>query len=665
MMQLKRELSSILTQLDNSNDNKQELGYEALSIIDAILSENPFDVDVRVDRMRLNTDWVFSNSQEIIQDAKFFIENEAFGKNKLVGYEWLVWVYDEIMGLPEKVVEMIEEQLVEVHSLYDKRFEKDKLESELLNKMAIVQYNNDQKEEALALWEKSFDRYPYIIKRNGFVGMLFLENRNIEKAKKFILTHYDWSYDYEDDYRLQYGIKLKELYDNKELDNHPSLIGLLFNIIRNEKGYFKIEGKLDFYEQYFPEIEKWAELYPRSAIIKTVLAHTYFFDTKNYEKAFIEFSKMLECDKTIHYTGVDRIIKATKKSGNDFFELKFKFEGLSSVMYNAMTDLSSFADKAKKKKTQKRYIELAVQFGEVGYNQYHEYLDNGTGDTYNNQPHMFAMLCNNYANALGRYAELFLKKEEKENTYNYAGQIHIEGYKTSQFVENIENASMDFFKGKNYKDSIKYSLETLQAYREDLNVYDFQFHYYQIVRSYIKLDDIVNAEKYYQEAKKLYEKVGRGSKDANYNFIFASKLFYTYVVSKKKEYSAYIEEIEWWLDQEVAKEQEPKEHGLVSYYLGVCYKETLQKEKAINAFQVTVDYLQDTDWEFYEEKCNRAEGYIKALGGKVIKNKNKEKGIFARIIQVITFPFMLIFIIGGMIYAMANGKSKGKKKNKG
>lgn len=663
---MKKQLEKVLNQLDKEDSNKQTLGYEALAIIKGILVEKPFDIDMLTLRMRLNAN-IFENSSEIIQDATFIIENDQFKKEKMIGYDWLFWVYKDVLGMPEKAIETIEEQLIEVHSVFDKKHEKDKKEGELLDKFAEYKHQNNQQEEALDLWYKSYKKYPYF-DRNAFVGILFLEQGEYTKAEELLLTHYDWSYHYEDGFRLKYGIKLKELYDKKELDNYPTLLGLLFNIIRNEEDYFKVAGKLDFLEKYYPEVEKWIEKYPKNAFLWTAIAHTHHFDTKNYEKAFNAYAKLFECEKTIAFTNIHRIHKAAKKSKKNFFSLAYKFKGISNNMYSALTDMSDLTDKAKKKKKKKKYAELAVQYGEVGYNQYRKYLYEGKGNTHSNQPHIFAMLCNNYANALGRYADLFLKKEEKAKMYDLAGKIHMEGYEISPFLENLENASIDYYKGKNYKESIACSIQSMTDYKNDLSIYDFQYHYWQVVRSNIKIEDILGAEKYYLKAKELFKKVGKGSKDANYKFIFTAKLFLEYAITKKNEYQKYITELEWFLEQGVAIKQEPKEHGLISYYLGLCYKKTKQKQKAIEAFQVTVDYLQDAEWGFYDTKCEMAEDYIKELDGKVIKKekpKQKKKSMFKRMRDAILFPFMFFALIGGIIYAAAIGKSKVEKKNKG
>jgi len=663
---MKEELNKTLEKLENENANKQALGYEALALIKEILSETPYDLDVIIIRMRINSN-VFENSSKIIDDATFIIENNQFGKDKMVGYNWLFWLYANVMEMPGKAIEVIEEQLIELHSLFSVKSQKDKIESELFDKWAYLKFQNEEKEEALKLWHKAYKKYPYF-DNNAFVGIQFLEEEEFEIAEEILITHFNWSFQYEDGFRLKYGIKLKELYESKKIENHPNLIGLLFNIIRNEDEYFKTEGKLDFYEKYYPELEKWVEKHPNNTLLLTASAHTHFFDTKNYEKAFQIFKKVLASDRSLQFTSLDRLHKVTKKTKNNFFELPFRFEGLANDMYSNMTALDDFLDKTKKKKKKKKYSKLAIQYGEVGYNQFKNYLGEGNDDTYSNHPYIFAMLCNNYANALGKYADLNLKKKERVAYYSLAGDIHIEGYEMSPFSENLENASIDYFKGKKYKKSIQYSLKSIEVYREELSVYDFQYHYWQIARSYIALDEANNVHKYYLKAKELHQKVGKGSKDANSKFIFTAKLTLEYAIIKKQRYKESIAELEWFLNQKIALSQEPNEHGLISHYLGVCYKNTNEKEKALKAFQVAVDYLQEADWGFYDTKCEEAETYIQELGGKVVKKKKqkkKTKSWFKRVTRKLLFPFIFIALIGGIIYAAMKGKHKAEEEKEG
>ncbi len=649
---MNKELKNILGKLDNQDANQQELGFEALAIIKEILKQNPFDIDMLTLRMRLNTD-IFENTSQIIEDATFIIENDQFKQDKMVGYDWLFWVYNDSLSMPDKAAEVIEEQLVEIQTLYKKRYIKDEKESELLDKLALLKHNNKQIDVALDLWYKAYKKYPFFY-NNGFVGLKHLEKENYKIAEEILLTHYTWSFDSEDGYRLQYGIKLKEMYDAKKLDKYPQLLGLLFNIIRNEKNHFKITDKLDFYEKYYPEVEKWLEIYPNNALLVTAIANTHYFDTKNYVKAYEAFKLLFNCENHTAYTDLDRVKKAAKKSNNDFLSLPFKFSGPSVHMYNTLSTFSILYNKTKKNKKKKKIAQIAIQYGEVGYQQYKDYLLFGKGDTLNNQPHLFAMLCNNYANALGNYAETLKYDKEKELLYDKAGSIHIEGFQMSPFMENIENASYDYFEGKNYQKSIESTQTVFKQYGKELSINERQKYFLRLVKCYVGLKDLENAEANYFKAKELYNKIGQGAKDAAHYVIFSGKLFYEYAVTEEKVYDKYIPEMEWFLEQEVIQEQEPKEVGLVAYYLGLCYNATDQKDKAAKAFQKTVDYLQDIDdWEFYETKCEEAEDALDDLGVKVIKRKKKNnKSVFKKIVDILFFPFMIVGLMGAALVAL-------------
>ena len=627
--QLKSELERIAISLEENTEgtNRQTLGFDALSLIKNILEIEPFDVDTRIFRMRINTDWLFDNSSEIIKDATFIIENNEFGEAKMVGYDWLVWVYSDVLAMPDKAVETIEEQLVETHSLFDKHYDKDRIEGNLLNKMGFIKYNADQKESAVQLWQKSYDKYPYIDERNAIAGMLLLDKKKWKEANVFLQRHFEWCFESEDGYRLQYGRKLKELYDNKELDEQPELIALLFHVIRNEESAFGLKNNLDYLNQYLPEAEQWAEKFPKNSMLWTAIGNTYFFDSKNYEKALFAYTKTIEGDDST-YAPLDRILKSVKKMDANLFALPIRFTGSSSNLYNNMTDVPE----GKKKKKQKLYAELACKYGESCYQQYKEYLIDGKGSTANNQPHLFAMSCNNYGNALNRYNNLFNKEKDRAKLAEYAANIHIEGYKMSPFLENLDNGAMQFYKAKNYDKCIEYYNLYLNEYSGDITLHDIQNAYWYILYSYSKLDNYEKMKETYEKAKNIYIKTGAGVRDATVEFIFLAKEYYLVSVDDKKEYQNILPEIEWFLAQKAFIDIKPKEVGLMNYYLGICYKETDQKEKAIKVFQLSISQLEDEEGYYYD-KSQEAVAFMKKLGAKPEKKESKKKSLLGRFLK--------------------------------
>ena len=630
LKQLKLDLETIVISLEENTEgtNRQSLGFDAQALIKEILELDSFDIDTRILRMRINTNWVFDNSSEIIKDAEFITENDTFGEDKMVGYDWLVWVYSDVLAMPDKAVKTIEEQLVEMHSLFEKHYDKDRIEGNLLSKMGFIRYNTDQKDVALQLWNKSYEKYPYLHERNAIAGMLLLDEKNWNKANMFLQRHFEWCFETEDGYRLQYGRKLKELYDNNELDEQPGLIALLFHVIRNEEQAFNLKNNLDYLNKYLPIAEQWAEKFPQNSMLWTAIGNTYFFDSKNYEKALSAYVKMMEGDDPT-FVPLDRILKSAKKTKTDVFTLPFKFTGISAQLYNYLCDVP----KGKKKK-KKLYAELACKYGESCYQQYKEYLINGKGSKENNQPHLFAMSCNNYGNALNRYNNLFNKKKEKIKLAEYAANIHIEGYNMSPFLENLDNGSMQFYKAKKYEKCIEYYNLYLDEYSGDITLYDIQNAYWYILYSYSALDNYEKMKETYEKAKNIYVKTGAGVRDATVEFIFIAKEYYLVSVDDKKEYQKIIPEIEWFLSQKSFIDIKPKEVGLMNCCLGICYKETNEIEKAIKFFQLSISQLEDEDEGYYYDKSQEAVAFIKELGGKPEEKESKKKSLFQRFLKL-------------------------------
>ncbi len=653
------QLDTVMEQLESQQDDPKKLARQALGLIDQILSESPFEIEYLFLRMRLNLD-IFSNIDDIIKDARFIMRNDEFGENKLAGYDWLYWVYNNVKSKPDKALKYLEWQLTEVATIFPKHYQRKKVESEILDKLARHKYDNNQTEDALKLWYKSFQRYPYLIERNAVVGMLFLELDQWQKAEEMLLTHYYFCYDYEDGYRLKYGIELKKLYDKNKLDKYPNLIGLLFHLIRNEEQYFNITNKLDFYKNYLPELEKWGDKYPESSFIWSSIANTYYYDTRNYPKAFECYKKVLKGDLCTRYINLKRIHKSAKKSGNDFLGLPFCFDVRANELYGSLTDTGKFVQKAKNGKQKRNYSSLAIKFGESGYQKYKSYLFDEIGDEYNNQPHIFAMLCNNYANALGDYADITLKDDDEAyaSYYSRAGDIHLEGYAISPFYENIRNASSDYFTGKQYKKSIECSEQYLDSYINEMSVDDVQNEYWQITYCFIRLKDLKNAEIYYYKAKDYFLKYGHGNKDAEYKFIFNAKLFYQFAVRDTHEYHKYISEMKWFVHEKIALDQEPLEHGLINYYLGLCYQQSGSKEKAIAAFKSAINELKESDEEFYLNKEKEARTQLKALGVVV---KKQSTTIVQVLKKILFFPLGIIVIIGLLFMSMLSDDNKKKK----
>jgi hypothetical protein len=137
----------------------------------------------------------------------------------------------------------------------------------------------------------------------------------------------------------------------------------------------------------------------------------------------------------------------------------------------------------------------------------------------------------------------------------------------------------------------------------------------------------------YEKAKNIYIKTGAGARDATVEFIFLAKEYYLVSVDDKKEYQNILPEIEWFLAQKSFIDIKPKEVGLMNCCLGICYKETSQKEKAIEVFQLSINQLEDEEDGYYYDKSQEAVAFIKELGGKPEEKESKKKSLLNRFLK--------------------------------
>ncbi len=625
--QLQEKLMSVFRSIEEATDtDKIALANEAMEVIQELLTINPFDIDAWIWRMKLHAG--VGNNSAILQDAEFISSEHKFGPNKMVGYEWLAWVYEDKMALPEKAIEVINNQIVEAYSMFSERHVRDEYEGELLNKIAFIKHNNNQTDEALELWKKSFDKYPYNQHRNAVAGMLLLEAKEYDFASEMLLVHYRYSFGQDDAFVLEYTQKLYALEEEGVL-SHPLLIGILYHAIRDEADSFGLHNTLDYFQKFLPKLEAYSEEFPNSSIIWSAIGATYFEDVKDYKKALKAFTKMLEGDRPTLFNYIKKIHKSAKKTKTDFFELPFVFEGKGGSLYNHLTDVSDYADNTEKKKKKRKYLALAKNYGERCYQQYHDYLINGKGSTYNNQPHIFAMLCNNFGNVLSELSSLVGEEVDLEMAGRGA-KMHLVGYGISPFVENIENAGSDFFKAKMYQPCID-SYETyLRAYSGQITYFDVQNALWFIISSYFEMKDYVNLEKTYNRAKDVFEEAGPGVIDAAREYIFVGKKHYVNLMEYTYEYEKAIPVLEWFLAQDVFLKLAPDEVGLANFYMATCYIKTGQKEKSIAFLQRCVELLKDEDNEYYYDKSVEAADRLKEMGEETgHPDVKKSKGFFS------------------------------------
>jgi len=593
------ETNDIATYLDGLHDKLREedevpkqiaIAKEIWNTVDTMLEEDTFNIDLRVTRYNVMTSFNLGTPQDIINDANFMIEHDEFGRAKGIGYNWLSRIYGN-MGEHEKAITALKQQLSGVPSLYEKKYEREELEGEVLNSIAFHLFEMGKTKEAEKYIIRSYEKYPYIDDRNASSGKYFLAEKKLDLAFQFLSTHMDWSFETQDGQRAEYGKMLHALYQNGELDDHSGLLGMYFYIVRNEKELFNIEGTLDFFDDYVPEIEKWLKKYPTNSTLWVTLGNTYYYDLENYPKALEAYTKMLEGDNPTEFATLERMYTAAHEADVDFFSLPLKIEGRSKHLYMHLTNAMNLADDEEDEDLKNKLYTLAAQYGQQGYFQYQDYLVDEKGDNHNNQPHMFSILCNNLGYTLAERDTLNNGENLDVKTQAMIGNMTWLGYQFSPAPKNLLLASIAENNAKNYEQSIQLIDKYFQEHSGEANLDNMQELYWSQVNNYIQIDNLDMVKNTYTNAKELYTRTGAGVEYATRKFIYTAAQVFIYLVGVKKEYDLAIQEMNVFFNETGFKKLEIEKYGEMYLYLGKAYREKEQKQEACEAYNNCVKTL--------------------------------------------------------------------------
>ena len=550
------------------NSKNKEIGTKALVLIDQILEENSNSIFALTERLKINN-WVFENTSAIIADAEYIIQNESFESEKMIGYNWLFWIYSEKLAIKDKAKEILEDQILACYSIFKKRYELDENLGYLLDKLAHFENEQGNEDKALSLWIQSFEKYPYIHNRNGQAGLLCLKNGLFNEASMLLNTYNKWSENSGNDYIDAISEQLNLLYNQNKIDAFEDLIGLKFNL---EVDGNKNDEKISYYKTFIAENEKTiTELlkkFPKNYLLNITLAIAY--NKVNNSAKTHEYRKAAAaCGSLFYYPNVEYLYHHCLKLKQDFFEIEFSENYEANELYNLMTATYDLYLETK----DKRFAKLAEKFGAKCYKLYSDYFYRGEGNGYRNQPHLFAMACNNYGLCIFG-ASKDDDNEVKLEACAIAAKIHWEGYQMSPFSENIGNAVISAYRAKLYDVCLKYIQTNIEDYGESLSNLDKQDLYWYRMYCQLKLELLQEAQSTYYAARNLYIEHTSGDIEATEKFILSAENYFYYEISTD------CNELKWFFNETVFEKLNPISYAFVTFILAELLVLQNQTEEA-------------------------------------------------------------------------------------
>jgi hypothetical protein len=306
----------------------------------------------------------------------------------------------------------------------------------------------------------------------------------------------------------------------------------------NEMGY---KNARELGLKYLYLIDNELKINPENIAALRMKIQHYLLVDKNSKKAFELLQKYFSTIKTIktplYFT---------------FYELAMKFNiDVSSSEYliecdsfNGYILTTRFLEKAGELKDDGE-LELSLQYykeaKEIGLKTIpiiENYFENGIGNKICNNPHGYAMLCNNLGIAI---RNVVLLSDEKYNTEEckYALELHKRGYIYSPFWENMENGMRMAELMENY-DEVEYFGKELLTYYEEFSI-SWMIVQSRLLKNMTNADRYEEAEEFYQKFKADFESKNIEDEEVIGEMIYAAAEYFTYIRYKKKDYIKSIE----------------------------------------------------------------------------------------------------------------------------
>lgn len=668
LQQLHEELETILEFYYTELPENESVSIDLLVNIDKkcneIIAIHPFDERARDIKFAVNSDELFFNTNELIENAEFIIEHDEFSfTNKTNAYTNLAIIYSETLALPKKAINVLESLLLFIQSSNIPHYEKASLKSEALNKIAYIYAECDEYEKAIKNWQESYNLDSLIYERNMSASLYLLENKKFTEATPFLRSYLQWTYDYNDTSQQAVSQILKELYNTGEINEHPQIINVMHDLIRNNTSFHKIEGTLDYVNQYLPKLLEEAERFKNYSSLWMTVGNTYFFDLNDFDNAYNAYLKCLQGNEPNYsYAVYPRIKYCCEKIGKDFFALPFYTEGSPISQYNVLTLLSNFHEEPysygydfesddendnSNEEYDIRYLQLAAKYGEACFTQFKTYFDTGKSVKDCNAPHMFAMCCNNYGIVLEELESLKETEEYDKVEMKRISKIHAEGYHYSPFHENLKHQYEALYKSGEIDKCIPIILKYQENYSDVMGHYYLQKSYKDLIACYYYNEDFKNIEQTYCKAKKSYldfieekefeledENIQQLLEDFNDLdeddtedildlFSENALTYYSHKANLEDDHMKIFQEVKWILKQGIL-ENYPFRNGEAHYYAGLGYASEKETKRALIHFEKSRKLLKESDEEMHQYILED----IDAVSFSLVKNK--VKGWFKR-----------------------------------
>lgn len=576
-------------------NKNQELSENILSLIEDILKEDELNKDALFWKIKLYNGPHYEDVSVMLSVAEEIIDKcKADKKAVLSAYDWLAWIYDNKLELKEKAIEVLHDKLIEVSLIEDDYSLKDREFGETYYLLAFIYKALENIDTALSFYQLAIEHYPdhYYATYQG--GNLFLEREQYDLAYSFLHAYYKF---HGNEYSVSFAKRIEELFQEGKIEGRTDLLHLMYSIGLEYFSEFGYKSTKEFGMKYLPVIDAILEQHPEDTFAMRMKAQHYTLVEKNTRKAFDLLDKYFKKVNSIIGPLYYVYFELGEKLGIDVQEYNYPLDVDGFYGYNLMTRFLEAAGELKENNQNEqslRYYKIAQNIGLTIYPVVESYFKTGKGDKVNNNPHGFAMICNNLGISIRNVAHLEEEDNYDKDIYREAIALHKKGYEYSPFWENLESGMRMAELVKDYE-SVEYFGLKLLTYYDKFSV-GWMSVQGRLLKNYINDDNYDKAEQCYLSVKEEFEKQDIEDEDIVAEMIYLAADFFTYVRFKREDYNSAIAFTEDFFSN--AKYFELRQDiANINYWFSLawCYHSLKDRVQALQYFQLMLDHYGDNE----------------------------------------------------------------------
>lgn len=568
------QISSLYHTLDFANDDdllseirNKNTCENILAIVQSILNTEPTHAIALLWRMQINGTPIFDNTAAIQEDCNLILSTSEDITSKLKAYDWLVYVYAEKLLLTDLAIETLQNKLIDVAKTKDNRSLQDQVFGDTYHRLAHIYKAEGDENLAIDYYLKSFNHAPKIPARNYDGGLLLLEHGRFDEATKLLAAHFEVA---EPLQSKTYAKEIETLFNDGKLDNHWELFSLFYPTAFDIPIEFGYNNRQAFVAKYLPIVIEETKRNPTNATAWRMLSNNFLYHDKNAKKTFENLTKYYELTKSVDDLAIESYYNVAEVLNIDLRSIDFPINANGADCYHVLTTYLEKANDAQDEDNHlaaQMYYEIAKKYGLAGYHAFNTYFNTSEGLSINNEPHIFAMLCNNLGIVI-KQVSWYQHQSYLNNDCKFAADAHWQGYEISPFWENLDNGMEISWRNENGENLEKFCLEVLtnfDYYKDVIAPEKWYQTMFYLITAYRKLEKYEEAKETYLKTVSKFEESGDEHKVIVSLVLDVAIVYFNFLLAKgmHNQSLSYINDL---FDNPVYKKMQPEKTESFNYY---------------------------------------------------------------------------------------------------